>query len=64
MGVSIILFWLGLIILMGFMWWIIFKKTGYHGALGILMLFPIANIIMTAILAFKDWPINKELKEG
>lgn len=63
-GLIFLLFWLGIIFFMGFMWWKIVKKTGYHGALGILMLVPIANIIMMAILAFRDWPIHKELKEG
>ncbi len=63
-GLIVMLFWLSFIFFMGFMWWKIVKKTGYHGALGILMLIPIANIIMMAILAFRDWPIYKELKEG
>ena len=63
-GLIFLVFWLGLMFLMGFMWWKIVKKTGYHGALGILMLVPIANIIMMAILAFRDWPIHKEWKEG
>jgi hypothetical protein len=50
----------------GLMWWRIFKKAGYHGALGILCLIPIANFIMLAILAFKEWPIRAQLqlKEG
>lgn len=56
--VMLILF-LGFYILMGWIWWRIFKKAGYHGALGILCLIPVANIIMTAILAFKEWPISK-----
>ena len=55
----IIILFLGGYILIGWMWWRIFKKTGYHGALGILCLIPVANIIMLAILAFKDWPISK-----
>jgi hypothetical protein len=42
-------------------YWRIFSKAGYSGALGILMLIPIVNIIMLCILAFGQWPIYKEL---
>jgi len=54
---SIIFFFVGL------MWWNIFKKAGYHGAVGLLMLVPIANIIMLAILAFGEWPIYRRLSQ-
>ena len=40
----------------------IFSKAGYCWALGLLMLVPIANIIMPFVLAFGDWPIQKELR--
>ena len=40
----------------------IFSKTGYSWALGLLMLVPIANLIMPFVLAFGDWPIEKELR--
>jgi glucan phosphoethanolaminetransferase (alkaline phosphatase superfamily) len=40
----------------------VFSKAGYHWALGLLMLVPIANIIMPFVLAFGDWPIQKELR--
>ncbi|MCP4260147.1 MAG: hypothetical protein GY774_21915 [Planctomycetes bacterium] len=40
----------------------IFSKAGYNWALGLLMLVPIANIIMPFVLAFGDWPIQKELR--
>jgi len=40
----------------------IFSKAGYHWALGLLMLVPIACIIMPFVLAFGKWPIYKELK--
>jgi hypothetical protein len=40
----------------------IFSKAGYSWALGLLMLIPIANIIMPFVLAFGDWPIQKELR--
>jgi hypothetical protein len=41
----------------------IFSKAGYSWALGLLMLVPIANIIMAFVLAFADWPIQKELRQ-
>ncbi len=40
----------------------IFSKAGYCWALGLLMFVPIANIIMPLILAFGDWPIQKDLR--
>ncbi len=40
----------------------IFSKAGYCWALGLLMLVPIANVIMPLVLAFTDWPIQKELR--
>lgn len=60
----VLVLWLAFIFCMAYMWWKIFEKTGYHGALGILMLVPIANLVMMAILAFREWPIHKELNAG
>jgi hypothetical protein len=40
----------------------IFSKAGYSWALGLLMLVPIANIIITLYLAFAEWPIETELR--
>jgi hypothetical protein len=42
-------------------YWRIFSKAGYSGALGILMLVPIVNLILLCVLAFAKWPIYKEL---
>ncbi len=61
MDILIMLMLLFFYCFMGLLWWKIFKKAGFRGALGILMLVPIANLIMMAILAFKDWPIEKQL---
>jgi uncharacterized membrane protein YhaH (DUF805 family) len=41
----------------------IFHKAGYHWALGLLMLVPIACLIMPFVLAFGHWPILKELEK-
>ena len=40
----------------------IFYKAGYSWALGLLMLVPIANIIMLFVLAFAEWPNERELR--
>lgn len=40
----------------------IFAKAGYCWALGLLMLVPVADIIMAFVLAFGDWPVQKELR--
>ena len=36
--------------------WKICSKAGFPGALGLLMIIPIANIILPLYLAFADWP--------
>lgn len=43
-------------------WWRIFAKAGYSGAMGLLMFIPIANIIALLILAFGQWPIEEEIQ--
>ncbi|OFW58576.1 MAG: hypothetical protein A2W01_02455 [Candidatus Solincola sediminis] len=44
-------------------WWMIFKKAGYGGAMGLLMFIPIVNFIMLLILAFGKWPVLRELEQ-
>jgi len=42
----------------------IFSKAGYSWALGLLMLVPVVGVIITPfILAFADWPIQKQLRK-
>ncbi len=36
--------------------WLICKKAGFHGALSLLVLVPIGNVILLFMLAFMDWP--------
>ncbi len=36
--------------------WKICSKAGFSGALGLLMIIPIANIILPLYLAFAEWP--------
>jgi hypothetical protein len=56
--ISIVLLVLAIVI-----WWRIFSKAGYNGALSLLMFVPIANLIMLLILAFAEWPILTELNQ-
>jgi hypothetical protein len=55
---------IGLIVLIFFVivYWRIFSKAGYPGALGLLMFVPIANLVIILVLAFGEWPILSELK--
>ena len=45
-----------------YVWFRIFKKAGYNSAYGFLMLVPFVNVVMIFILAFNEWPIEKQLK--
>ncbi|GLV58435.1 hypothetical protein KDH_52680 [Dictyobacter sp. S3.2.2.5] len=42
-------------------WWKIFSKAGYSGAMSLLMFIPIANLVVLCILAFGEWPVLQEL---
>ena len=44
-------------------WWRIFAKAGYSGALGLLMFIPLANLIVLLVLAFGKWPIEEEVEQ-
>ena len=44
-------------------WWRIFSKAGYNGAMSLLLFIPIANLIVICMLAFAEWPILKELNQ-
>jgi hypothetical protein len=41
--------------------WRIASKAGYDGALSLLMLIPLANVVVLLMFAFSDWPIEREL---
>lgn len=43
--------------------WMIFRKAGYPGALGLLMALPIVNVVMLFYLALSEWPVLKQLRE-
>lgn len=35
------------------------QRTGYPGWMGVLILFPVINLILLYFLAFADWPADK-----
>ena len=39
------------------------SKAGFHWALGLLILLPVANIGLPIYLAFADWPVRRELRQ-
>jgi hypothetical protein len=41
----------------------IYLRAGYPWAMGLLMLIPVVNFIMMLILAFSEWPIQKQLRQ-
>jgi hypothetical protein len=45
-------------------WFMIYKKAGYSPAMGCLMYIPLVNVIMLFILAFTQWPIERELENA
>jgi hypothetical protein len=43
-------------------WFFIYKKAGFHPAMGCLMFLPLVNVVMLFVLAFIEWPIERELR--
>jgi hypothetical protein len=58
--IVISLFVLILSILPVIAFWKICARVGFNGALGLLMLVPIANIILPLYVAFAAWPAFKQ----
>ena len=42
-------------------WWKIVGRTGYHPALSLLMFVPLLNLVLLIVLAFQEWPVQREL---
>jgi hypothetical protein len=40
----------------------IFRKAGFAGALGLLMLVPVVNLFVALYLAFASWPVLAEIE--
>jgi len=53
---------LALVVFSVVLYWKIFAKAGYPGALGLLMFIPIVNLVLLCVLAFGHWPIERELE--
>ena len=64
-GLTILFIWmivvLGMFVLVGTIAWKITARTGYPGPLGLLYFVPIANLVFLIVLAFSEWPIQREL---
>lgn len=43
--------------------WKICEKAGFPGALGLLMMVPIANFILPLYVAFAKWPIHEQMQK-
>lgn len=52
--------YLGMAVLFVLCWFKIFRKAGYSGAMGILMVIPLVNAITFLYFVFSEWPILKE----
>lgn len=53
--------WLALVVFGLYVNWRIAAKAGYAGALSLLMLIPVFNIVVVLIFAFSKWPIEEQL---
>ncbi|HEU5224601.1 MAG TPA: hypothetical protein VFV29_02260 [Actinomycetota bacterium] len=42
--------------------WKIVSKAGYSGALSLLIIVPLVNIVMLFVFAFSDWPVLQEVR--
>lgn len=40
--------------------WRICQRIGYSGWMGLLILFPLINLVLFYFIAFSDWPVNKK----
>jgi uncharacterized membrane protein YhaH (DUF805 family) len=50
---------LAIFVFMIFCYWKIFSKAGYSGALSLLMIVPLVNLILFIWFAFAEWPVLK-----
>ena len=57
------IFSLALFVFAIIIYWRIVSKAGYNGALSLLLLVPVVNLVMLCIFAFGEWPIQRELNQ-
>ena len=51
-------------VIMLVLWWKVFSKAGYAGALALLTLVPVfGDLILLCILAFGKWPVRREIEQ-
>ncbi|HZX23339.1 MAG TPA: hypothetical protein VFF18_07380 [Woeseiaceae bacterium] len=55
-GYLMMLVWAAIVVIP---FWRICQKAGYPGALGLLMVVPLVNIVFLYYLAFATWPAHK-----
>ena len=49
-----------------FFFWVLFRiclKMGYDAGVSILLFIPVVNFVVLIYLAFREWPIERELRE-
>ena len=56
-----LLFVLAMLVLVGTIAWKITARTGYPGPLGLLYFIPLAGFVFLIVLAFSEWPVQREL---
>jgi uncharacterized membrane protein YhaH (DUF805 family) len=62
MGLLFLVIGLAVTVFVIILWWRIFSRAGYSGALSLLILIPgVGALIMLLILAFGEWPVRREL---
>jgi hypothetical protein len=44
-----------------FVWYKIIGRTGYSAWLALLMIVPLANLVLMLVLAFSEWPVQREV---
>lgn len=52
-----------MVVLLTLPMWKITTKAGFPGALSLLILIPVANIVFLYVLAFAEWPALRALKD-
>jgi energy-coupling factor transporter transmembrane protein EcfT len=55
--------WLAVVVIGVLAYVKIISKAGYSGWWVLILLVPIVNIVMILVFAFKEWPIQRELRE-
>ena len=62
MSTVFLIFGLIAVVVTVLIYYFIFKRTGMNPWLSLVMLIPIGNLVMLLVLAFSEWPIEREVK--